>query len=103
MEVMAMAKMTMPKMAVAVAMPMMAVVPMAVMAVMAMTAMTAVTAVTAAGESLTRNGERGSSQRQSRDGGHNRVLDCAHECLQVVQREDRSAMIQPRRAECDTM
>jgi alcohol dehydrogenase class IV len=95
MEVMAMTKMTMPKMAVA--MPMMAVVPMTVMAVTAMTAMTT------AGESLTRGGERGSSQRQRRDGGHNRVLDCAHECLQVVQREDRSAMIQPRRAECDTM
>ena len=80
---MTMSEMTMPKMAVA------------------MTAVTAM-AVTA-GESLTRDSERGSGQRQSRDSGHNRVLDRAHERLQVGQREDRSAMIQPRRAERDTM
>jgi hypothetical protein len=100
MEVMAMAKMTMPKMAVA--MPV-----MAVMAVMAVTAMPAVATMAAvamtAGESLARDGERGSGQRQNRDSGRNRLLDPSHARLLVEQREDRPAMIQPRRAGCEAM
>jgi hypothetical protein len=97
MEVMAMAKMTMPKMAVA----------MPVMAVMAVTAMPAVATMPAvamtAGESLARDGERGSGQRQNRDSGRNRLLDPSHARLLVEQREDRPAMIQPRRAGCEAM
>jgi hypothetical protein len=100
MEVMAMAKMTMPKMAVA--MPV-----MAVMAVMAVTTMPAVATMAAvamtAGESLARDGERGSGQRQNRDSGRNRLLDPSHARLLVEQREDRPAMIQPRRAGCEAM
>jgi hypothetical protein len=99
-EVMAMAKMTMPKMAVA----------MPVMAVMAVTAMPAVATMAAmaavamtAGESLARDGERGSGQRQNRDSGRNRLLDPSHARLLVEQREDRPAMIQPRRAGCEAM
>lgn len=84
-----MSEMTVPKMAVAMA---------AVMAVAAMT-----TVAVATGKSLTRDGERGSGQRQRRRSGENRVLDRAHERLRVGQRGDRSAMLQPRRAERDTM
>jgi hypothetical protein len=79
---MTVAEMTTPKMAVAVT-----------------TVMAVTTVAMTAGESLTRDGERGSSQRQSRNSGGNRALDPGHECLLVGQREDRSAMIQPRRAE----
>jgi hypothetical protein len=103
MEVMAMAKMTMPKMAVA--MPVMAV--MAVTAMPAVATMPAVAAMAAvamtAGESLARDGERGSGQRQNRDSGRNRLLDPGHARLLVEQREDRPAMIQPRRAGCEAM
>ena len=86
---MTVAEMTTPKMAVAVT------------TVMAVTAMTAV-AMTA-GESLTRDGERGGCQRQSRNSDRDRLLDRGHERLLVGQREDRSAMIQPREGECSTM
>jgi hypothetical protein len=92
-----MSEMTMPKMAVAMTMA----VTMTMTTVMAVTAMPAVAMTT--GEGLTRDGERGGGQRQSRDSGRNCALDPAHERLLVVQREDRSAMIQPRGAECDTM
>lgn len=92
-----MSEMTMSEMAVAMTVTV-AMMTMAVAAVMAVTAV----AMTA-GESLTRAGERGSGQHQSRDSGRNRALDPRHERLLVGQREDRSAMIQPRRAECDTM
>ena len=91
--------MTMSEMTVAeVTTPKMA---MAVTTVMAVTAMTAV-AMTAGG-SLTRDGERGSCQRQSRNSDRDRLLDRGHERLLVGQRENRSAMIQPRRAECGRM
>jgi hypothetical protein len=64
----------------------------------------AVTAVAmTAGESLTRDSERGSGQRQSRNSDRDRLLDRGHERLLVGQREDRSAMIQPREGECGTM
>ena len=83
---MTMSEMTTPKMAVTVT------------TVMAMPAV----AMTA-GESLTRDSERGSSQRQSCNSDRGPLLDRGHERLLVGQREDRSAMIQPRRAECGTM
>ena len=83
---MTVAEMTTPKMAVAV------------------TTVMAVTAVAmTAGESRTRDGERGSCQRQSRNSDRDRLLDRGHERLLVGQREDRSAMIQPREGECGTM
>jgi hypothetical protein len=65
--------------------------------------MTVPTVAMTAGESLAGDGKRGSGQRQSRSGGQNRVLDRAHERLRVGQREDCSAMRQPRSAECGTM
>ena len=59
--------------------------PMVVMAVMTVSVVTmpvmavAVMAVTmSAGESLTRRGQRGSGQRQRRDGGCNDRLDSGH-------------------------
>jgi hypothetical protein len=100
MEVMAMAKMTMPKMAVA--MPVMAVMAVTAMPAVATMATMAAVAMTA-GESLARDGERGSGQRQNRDSGRNRLLDPSHARLLVEQREDRPAMIQPRRAGCEAM
>jgi len=101
---MAMAVMVVPMMAMVVAMVM----PVAtVMAVMAMAAVMAVTstvpAVTAASERLTRDGQRNCGQRQSRDSGRNELPDLGHRRLLVVQREDRSTMIQPRKTGCVTM
>ena len=82
---MTVSEMTMPKMAVAMA------------------AVTVPTMAMTAGESLAGDGKRGSGKRQSRSGGQNRVLDRAHERLRVGQREDCSAMRQPRSAERGTM
>ncbi len=71
---------TMPVMAVAMAMvPVMAVVAVTstVPAVSTVAAMPTVT-VTAASESLTGDGQRGSCQRQSSDSGRNDLLDPSH-------------------------
>jgi hypothetical protein len=99
MEMMAMSVMMM-------AMPVMMMMTMPMMAV-AMPAMAAVAAVAAVAvttsESLTWDGQRGSGQRQNRDSGRNRLLDPSHARLLVEQREDRPAMIQPRRAICEAM
>ena len=76
------------------------VVAMPVMAMMAMSVMAMSVAVTA-GEGLTRDRQRSSCQRQSSDSGRHNLLDPGHEHSPgVVQRGDRSAMTQPRRAEC---
>lgn len=85
MEVMAMsvvmAVMTMPVMAMA--MPVVTVMAMTstMSTVAAMTAVTAMTTVTAAGESLTRDGQRCSRQRQSSDSGCNYLPDPGHAYL----------------------
>jgi hypothetical protein len=76
-----MAVVTMPVVMAVVSMPMMTMMTMVpVMAMMAVAAMLTV-AVTAAGESLTRDGKRGSCQRQSSDSGCNDLLEVGHACL----------------------
>jgi hypothetical protein len=90
MVVMTMSKMTMPK--VTMAMP---VVPVMAMAstVPAMAAMPTVTVTS--GESLTRDGQGSSGQRQSSNRGRNDRLDLRHGRLLVGQSDGRSAMIHP--------
>jgi hypothetical protein len=83
MEVMAMpvvmAVMTMPVVSV-MAVPVVSVMAVSVMAVMAVASMSAVPTVTvaAASKRLTRDGQGGSGQRQSRDSGRDDLSDPSH-------------------------
>jgi hypothetical protein len=92
---MVMVVMTMPKMTMAemtMAMPVVSVMAMA-STVPTVSAMPAVTV--ASGESLTRDGQGSSGQRQSSNRGRNDRLDLRHGRLLVGQSEDRPAMIHP--------
>lgn len=55
------------------------------------------------GQSLARDGQRGSGQRQSCDRGRSDRLHLNHGSLLVKQRGDRPAMVQPRGAQFDMM
>ena len=89
------------------AMPVEAAMPVMASAVATMTAMATVTSMAtvtvAASENLSRDGQGGRGQGQSRDASRNDLLDPSHGPLRSWQREDRPAMIQPREAECDAM
>jgi hypothetical protein len=90
------------------AMPVEAAMPVMTSAVATMTAMATVTSMAtvtvAASENLSRDGQGGRGQGQSRDASRNDLLDPSHGPLRSwAARGSPCDIIQPREAECDTM